>query len=47
MFGCVAGNDILTAEALQFDFETIQAATNRFMTDNKLGAGGFGEVYKV
>ncbi|KAK4858654.1 hypothetical protein QYF36_020016 [Acer negundo] len=44
--GEFAGNDILTAEALQFDFETIQAATNRFMTDNKLGAGGFGEVYK-
>ncbi|TXG47139.1 hypothetical protein EZV62_026433 [Acer yangbiense] len=42
-----AGNDILTAEALQFDFGTIQAATNRFLIDNKLGAGGFGEVYKV
>ncbi|KAK3188256.1 hypothetical protein Dsin_027817 [Dipteronia sinensis] len=42
----IAGNDILTAEAFQFDFGSIQVATNRFMTDNKLGAGGFGEVYK-
>ncbi|KAK1557145.1 hypothetical protein Q3G72_018960 [Acer saccharum] len=41
-----AGNDILTAETLQFDFGTIQAATNRFLIGNKLGAGGFGEVYK-
>ena len=47
LFGCVAGNDILTAEALQFDFGTIQVATNGFLTDNKLGEGGFGEVYKV
>ncbi|TXG47143.1 hypothetical protein EZV62_026437 [Acer yangbiense] len=45
--GCADGNDILTAETLQFDLGTIQAATNRFSTDNKLGAGGFGVVYKV
>ncbi|KAK2644371.1 hypothetical protein Ddye_019566 [Dipteronia dyeriana] len=41
-----AGNDITTIESLQYDFGTIQAATNGFSTDNKLGAGGFGEVYK-
>ncbi|KAL5772714.1 hypothetical protein ACOSQ2_012638 [Xanthoceras sorbifolium] len=44
--GEIARNDILTAETLQFDLGTIQAATNRFSIDNKLGAGGFGEVYK-
>ncbi|KAI9198543.1 hypothetical protein LWI28_017912 [Acer negundo] len=38
--------DISTVESLQFDFGTIQAATNGFSTDNKLGEGGFGVVYK-
>ncbi|GAY35558.1 hypothetical protein CUMW_283210, partial [Citrus unshiu] len=38
--------DITTLESLQFDFETIEDATNKFSTDNKLGEGGFGEVYK-
>ncbi|KAK2644372.1 hypothetical protein Ddye_019567 [Dipteronia dyeriana] len=42
----IAGIGITTVESLQFDFVTIQAATNRFSTYNKLGAGGFGEVYK-
>ncbi|KAK9204220.1 hypothetical protein WN943_014478 [Citrus x changshan-huyou] len=37
-----ADNDITTLESLQFDFETIEAATNKFSTDNKLGEGGFG-----
>jgi len=32
---------------LQFDFVTIEAATNKFSDDNKIGEGGFGEVYKV
>ncbi|KAL9452698.1 hypothetical protein AB3S75_008483 [Citrus x aurantiifolia] len=41
-----ADNDLTTLESLQFDFETIEVATNKFSTDNKLGAGGFGEVYK-
>ncbi|KAK4858483.1 hypothetical protein QYF36_017135 [Acer negundo] len=44
--GVAAGNDITTIESLQYDFGTIQAATNGFSTDNKLGEGGFGEVYK-
>ncbi|KAK0578552.1 hypothetical protein LWI29_012147 [Acer saccharum] len=38
--------DISTIESLQFDFGTIQAATNGFSTDNKLGEGGFGVFYK-
>ncbi|TYH13939.1 hypothetical protein ES288_A06G179300v1 [Gossypium darwinii] len=40
------GNEITTMESLQFDFSTIEAATNRFSVDNKLGEGGFGPVYK-
>ncbi|KAF7840693.1 cysteine-rich receptor-like protein kinase 10 [Senna tora] len=35
-----------TMESLQFNFSTIEAATNKFSLDNKLGEGGFGEVYK-
>ena len=48
-FGCVAtgADDITTIESLQFDLATIEAATNKFSADNKLGEGGFGEVYKV
>jgi hypothetical protein len=34
-------------ESLQFDLSSIEAATNNFSPDNKLGEGGFGEVYKV
>jgi len=36
-----------TLESLQFDLATIEAATNRFSNENKIGQGGFGEVYKV
>ncbi|XP_038690286.1 cysteine-rich receptor-like protein kinase 10 [Tripterygium wilfordii] len=39
-------NDITTVESLQFDFASIEAATRKFSDDNKLGKGGFGEVYK-
>ena len=46
-FVCVAASDITNIESLQFDLATIQAATNKFSEDNKLGGGGFGEVYKV
>ena len=45
---CAGENvDISSADSLQFDFGTIEAATNNFSIDNKLGEGGFGEVYKV
>ncbi|XP_061978504.1 cysteine-rich receptor-like protein kinase 10 isoform X1 [Populus nigra] len=40
------GDEITTEESLQFDLSTIEAATNNFSADNKLGEGGFGEVYK-
>ena len=30
-----------------FSFGAIVAATNNFSTENKLGQGGFGPVYKV
>ncbi|KAL6348094.1 hypothetical protein AAG906_039249 [Vitis piasezkii] len=40
-------NDITTVQSLQFDFGTLQAATNNFSDDNKIGQGGFGDVYKV
>ncbi|KAG2248860.1 hypothetical protein Bca52824_088488 [Brassica carinata] len=42
------GDDISTSTSgsLQFDFKAIEAATNNFHNINKLGHGGFGEVYK-
>ncbi|KAH7837767.1 hypothetical protein Vadar_017769 [Vaccinium darrowii] len=41
-----AGDDIPIVQSLQYDFGTIQAATNNFSGDNKIGEGGFGSVYK-
>ncbi|EOA23864.1 hypothetical protein CARUB_v10017080mg [Capsella rubella] len=32
--------------SLQFDFKTIEVATNRFSDSNRLGQGGFGDVYE-
>ncbi|XP_060671854.1 cysteine-rich receptor-like protein kinase 19, partial [Ziziphus jujuba] len=40
------GNEITTVQSLQFDLSTIKVATNNFSSSNKLGEGGFGEVYK-
>ncbi|KAK4726262.1 hypothetical protein R3W88_031179 [Solanum pinnatisectum] len=40
-------DEILTDESLQYDFSTIEAATNFFSMENKIGVGGFGDVYKV
>ncbi|KAK9681691.1 hypothetical protein RND81_10G020600 [Saponaria officinalis] len=39
-------NEIEVDDSLQFDFDTIRAATNDFADANKLGRGGFGAVYK-
>ncbi|KAF5184957.1 Cysteine-rich receptor-like protein kinase, partial [Thalictrum thalictroides] len=39
-------DDISTVESLQFNFATVEAATENFSDDNKLGEGGFGAVYK-
>ncbi|CAI9760053.1 unnamed protein product [Fraxinus pennsylvanica] len=39
-------DDISTVEALQYEFNTIDLATTSFSADNKIGAGGFGDVYK-
>ncbi|KAH0929791.1 hypothetical protein HID58_015518 [Brassica napus] len=36
----------LPTESVQFDLKIIEAATNNFSEHNKLGEGGFGEVYK-
>ncbi|KAK4258931.1 hypothetical protein QN277_005326 [Acacia crassicarpa] len=38
--------DIYSVASLQFDLAVIKSATNNFSPDNKLGQGGFGEVYK-
>ncbi|XP_010439188.2 PREDICTED: cysteine-rich receptor-like protein kinase 24 [Camelina sativa] len=39
-------DDITTSGSLQFEFKEIEAATSNFHSINKLGHGGFGEVYK-
>ncbi|RID78494.1 hypothetical protein BRARA_A01318 [Brassica rapa] len=41
-----ADSDISTPHSSQYDFKTIEVATNKFSRSNKLGEGGFGEVYK-
>ena len=37
----------INSELQFFDMNTIAAATNNFSSENKLGHGGFGSVYKV
>ncbi|KAI6704440.1 hypothetical protein NL676_007402 [Syzygium grande] len=39
-------SEITTAESLQYHLATIQAATNNFSHQNKLGQGGFGDVFQ-
>ncbi|XP_022720561.1 putative receptor-like protein kinase At4g00960 [Durio zibethinus] len=39
-------DEVIRAESLQFDFATVQAATNNFSDASKLGQGGFGAVFK-
>ncbi|KAI9123670.1 hypothetical protein K1719_004970 [Acacia pycnantha] len=38
--------EISSVESLHFDLDAIKSATNDFSPDNKLGQGGYGEVYK-
>ncbi|KAL2334533.1 hypothetical protein Fmac_015746 [Flemingia macrophylla] len=40
------GHESATLEPLQFNLAIIEAATNNFSNDNRIGIGGFGEVYK-
>ena len=40
-------DEIISVESLQFNFSTINVATNNFSNGNTLGRGGFGDVYKV
>lgn len=40
-------NDLDDLEVQLFDLLTIATATNDFSTENKIGEGGFGPVYKV
>ncbi|XP_058754094.1 cysteine-rich receptor-like protein kinase 44 [Vicia villosa] len=39
-------DEIMVVESLQFSFDTIQVATNHFSNSNKIGHGGFGDVYR-
>ncbi|KAF8029825.1 hypothetical protein BT93_E2297 [Corymbia citriodora subsp. variegata] len=39
-------NEITNAKSLQYDLATIHAATDNFSRQNKLGEGGFGEVFQ-
>ncbi|KAI9127959.1 hypothetical protein K1719_000952 [Acacia pycnantha] len=40
------GEEGSNLRSLQFSWPTIEAATNKFATENKIGKGGFGAVYK-
>ncbi|GMI72761.1 cysteine-rich RLK (RECEPTOR-like protein kinase) 25 [Hibiscus trionum] len=40
------GIEDMALQSLQFEYRTIEAATNNFAEVNKVGAGGFGSVYK-
>ncbi|KAL9324204.1 hypothetical protein ACSQ67_009061 [Phaseolus vulgaris] len=40
------GHETATLEPLHFNLTAIELATNNFSNDNKIGRGGFGEVYK-
>ncbi|XP_017408618.2 LOW QUALITY PROTEIN: cysteine-rich receptor-like protein kinase 25 [Vigna angularis] len=40
------GHESVALEPLQFKLSVIEAATNNFSQENKIGRGGFGEVYK-
>ncbi|KAG4394971.1 hypothetical protein GLYMA_20G139400v4 [Glycine max] len=40
------GEESDTLESLQFGLPTVEAATKKFSHENRIGEGGFGEVYK-
>ncbi|CAH8368953.1 unnamed protein product [Eruca vesicaria subsp. sativa] len=42
-----SSTDITFTPSLQFDFKTIEAATKNFSESNKIGQGGFGDVFKA
>uniref|UniRef100_A0A1J3G4N3 Cysteine-rich receptor-like protein kinase 11 n=2 Tax=Noccaea caerulescens TaxID=107243 RepID=A0A1J3G4N3_NOCCA len=45
-FKSFADDDITNTQPRQFDFKTLNAATDNFSPKNKIGRGGFGVVYK-
>ncbi|XP_013594180.1 PREDICTED: cysteine-rich receptor-like protein kinase 29 [Brassica oleracea var. oleracea] len=44
--GSVVEDEFLNTDSLVIDFEDLKAATNNFSSENELGRGGFGSVYK-
>ncbi|KAL5070210.1 hypothetical protein RYX36_021097 [Vicia faba] len=40
------GDESAALQSLQYSLSTIEAATKKFSSENKIGRGGFGEVYK-
>ncbi|XP_058739378.1 cysteine-rich receptor-like protein kinase 44 [Vicia villosa] len=39
-------DELIVVESLQYSFDTILVATNHFSNSNKIGHGGFGDVYR-
>ncbi|XP_074267432.1 cysteine-rich receptor-like protein kinase 25 [Silene latifolia] len=44
--GKIEAEDYLDSEFVQYDFNSLKVATGQFATENMLGEGGFGIVYK-
>lgn len=44
---CAVGNESRPVGSLQFDLDTITAATDNFSDANKIDEVGYGTVYKV
>ncbi|XP_058754083.1 cysteine-rich receptor-like protein kinase 10 [Vicia villosa] len=40
------GDESAALQSLQYSLATVEAATKKFSSENKIGKGGFGEVYK-